>query len=294
MTAQTAQPEVRTKPDFRVGLIGQGIQQSRTPLMHMNEGAALGFGLDYQLLDTDRMDPVPSLAALLERAEAEGYAGLNITFPYKQEVMQHLDVLSDAARQVGAVNTVVFKDGKRFGHNTDFWGFATGLDWALPEVKRDCVLLMGAGGAGGAVAHALVSVGVTHLLIADVRPETAQALAAAVGDAHGITAEAATDMAAAAARADGIVNATPMGMAKLPGMAIAPELIEARHWVSDIVYFPLETELLRVARAKGCQTASGQGMATFQAVRAFELFTGRKPDAERMRATFESFDTQSA
>ncbi len=294
MTAQTAIPLSNTAPDFRVGLIGKGIQQSRTPLMHMNEGTAQGFVLQYDLLDTDKMEPVPALSELLDRVEAEGYVGLNITFPYKQEVMQYLDELSEAARQVGAVNTVVFRDGKRFGHNTDFWGYQTGLEWGLPEAKKGCVLLMGAGGAGGAVAHALAGSGVQHLLITDVRPETAQALAEAVANAHGIKAEAVTDMALVAAQADGLVNATPMGMAKLPGMAIAAELIEERHWVSDIVYFPLETELLRVARSKGCKTSSGQGMATFQAVRAFELFTGRKPEPERMRVTFESFDKPQA
>lgn len=294
MTAQSARPQTNNAPDYRVGLIGQGIQQSRTPLMHMNEGTAQGFVLQYDLLDTDKMEPVPSLSDLLDRAEAEGYAGLNITFPYKQEVMQYLDELSEAVTQVGAVNTVVFRDGKRFGHNTDFSGYAAGLEWGLPAAKKDCVLLMGAGGAGGAVAHALASVGVKRLLITDVRAETASKLAEAVANAHGIEAEAVTDIGLAATQADGLVNATPMGMAKLPGMAIAAELIEPRHWVSDIVYFPLETELLRVARSKGCKTSSGQGMATFQAVRAFELFTGRKPEPERMRATFESFDKPQA
>lgn len=290
MTVTATQSSEPLTPDVRVGLIGQGIQQSRTPLMHMNEGRAQGFVLQYDLLDTDLMSPVPPLADLLDRVEAEGYAGLNITFPYKQEVMQYLDVLSEAATQVGAVNTVVFRDGKRFGHNTDFWGYATGLEWGLPEAKKDCVLLIGAGGAGGAVAHALVKSGVKRLLITDVRIETAEALAQAVAEAHGIPSSATTDLTKAAALADGLVNATPMGMAKLPGMAISADLIEPRHWVSDIVYFPLETELLRVARSKGCATSSGQGMATFQAVRAFEFFTGRKPEPERMRQTFESFD----
>jgi shikimate dehydrogenase len=90
------------------------------------------------------------------------------------------------------------------------------------------------------------------------------------------------------ARADVLVHCTPTGMAKLPGLPLPAELIAPRHWVAEIVYFPLETELLKVARAKGCRTLDGGGMAVFQAVGAFRLFTGREPDAERMRRHFLS------
>ena len=99
-----------------------------------------------------------------------------------------------------------------------------------------------------------------------------------------------TDIGEAAGIADGIVNATPVGMLKMPGMPIDGALIVPRQWVADIVYFPLETELLAHARAKGCAVLSGAGMALFQAVRAFELFTGVTPDADRMKAVFDSFD----
>lgn len=269
----------------RLGLIGKGIQASRTPAMHMEEGRAQGLALRYVLIDPDAMDgPEPSLAEMLDAAEAAGFAGLNITFPYKRAVIDLLDTLSDAARKVGAVNTIVFRDGQRHGHNTDFWGFAESLRQGLPGAAMDTVLLLGAGGAGGAVAHALKFLGVAHLLVHDIDRAAAEALA---DEVTGVTV---TDLAQAAFAAQGIVNATPMGMAKLPGMAIPAALIDPRHWVADIVYFPLETELLRTARAKGCRTLDGGGMAVFQAVRAFELFTGLTPDPARMRATFESFD----
>lgn len=268
----------------RVGLIGRGIQLSRTPAMHIAEGAALGLEYSYDLIDPDTMATETSLSEVLARAEADGFAGLNVTFPFKREVIALLDDLSPAARKVGAVNTVVFSGGKRCGHNTDFWGFAESLRQGLPDVARDTVLLLGAGGAGGAVAHALRDVGVGEVLVFDQNADAAAALAAAVNG------RSVSDVAVAAAQADGIVNATPMGMAKLPGMAISPELIEPRHWVADIVYFPRETELLAVARAKGCRVLDGSGMAVFQAVRAFELFSGLKPDAARMRATFETLN----
>ncbi|WP_375258762.1 shikimate dehydrogenase [Citreimonas sp.] len=266
---------------LRMGLVGNGIARSRTPAMHEAEAAAQGLSCRYDLLDTDAgtLGPLPEI---LDRAEAAGYAGLNVTFPYKQAVIPHLHQLSDAARRIGAVNTIVFRDGRRYGHNTDFWGFSESLRRGLPDATMGTVLLVGAGGAGAALAHALADMEVGRLLIADTRAEAAAKLAASVGARAG----AVSDLADAARRADGIVNATPVGMAKLPGTPIDPDLLGARHWVADIVYFPLETALLREARARGCRTLSGEGMALFQAVRAFELFTGRPADPDRMRETF--------
>ena len=267
----------------RVGLLGRGIQLSRTPAMHRAEGAALGLDYSYDLIDPDQPAHDLPLADLVARAEAQGFAGLNVTYPFKRDVMALLDEMSPAAQKVGAVNTVVFRDGKRRGHNTDFWGFAESLRRGLPDAALSSVLLLGAGGAGGAVAHALRDVGVAQVQVFDQNIQAAQAIADAVG---GI---AVTDLAAAAQAADGIVNATPMGMAKLPGTAIEPALLEPRHWVADIVYFPRETELLAQARQRGCRVLDGSGMAVFQAVRAFELFSGLAPDPDRMRATFEAF-----
>ncbi|MDF2235349.1 shikimate dehydrogenase [Albimonas sp. CAU 1670] len=292
MADQTAPGAQASAPDARrrvlVGLIGQGIGPSRTPRMHMAEGRAQGIDLDYRLIDLAGRDE--PLGALLDRLEGEGYDGLNVTYPCKRAVMTHLHALSANAEAVGAVNTVVFRDGRRFGHNTDHFGFAESFRRGLPDVARDAVLLLGAGGAGGAVAHALADAGVGRLMILDVDAALARDLAAAVVARHGPgRAEAASDPACAA-QADGIVNATPVGMAKLPGLPLPEAAIEPRHWVADVVYFPLETALLRAARAKGCRVLPGSGMAIFQAARAFRLFTGREADPDRMRATFESFD----
>jgi shikimate dehydrogenase len=288
MTGDPAQMPARntgmdSPRSVRVGLVGHGIQLSRTPAMHVAEGTALGLDYRYDVIDPETMPDHPTLATLLDRAEADGYAGLNVTFPYKREVIGLLDELSPAAEKVGAVNTVVFRDGLRRGHNTDFWGFAESLRQGLPGAALDRVLLLGAGGAGGAVAHALRDLGVRDLAIFDRDAEAANRLAAQVDG------RAVTDPADAAVTAQGIVNTTPMGMAKLPGTAIDPALLEPRHWVADIVYFPRETELLAKARARGCRVLDGSGMAVFQAVRAFELFSGLAPDPDRMRATFEAF-----
>jgi shikimate dehydrogenase len=222
-------------------------------------------------------------------AERMNFTGLNITFPCKQTIIPLLDELSPEARGIGAVNTVVLKDGKRIGHNTDCLGFAEGFRRGLQGVALERVVQMGAGGAGAAVAHALLSEGVQLLSIFDVDQGRAQSLANNLNQHFGFgRAVAGHDLASNMAEADGLVNTTPMGMKKLPGMPVPVELLRAQLWVAEIVYFPLETELLRNARALGCRTLDGGNMAVFQAVKAFELFSGVVPDAQRMLAHFQS------
>jgi shikimate dehydrogenase len=272
------------------GLIGAGIQASRTPALHEHEGDAQGLRYVYRLIDLDYLKLDSSaLPDLLMAAERMNFTGLNITFPCKQAIIPLLDELSPEARGIGAVNTVVFKDGKRIGHNTDCLGFAEGFRRGLKDVARERVVQMGAGGAGAAVAHALLSEGVQLLSIFDVEISRAQALADNLNQHFGAgRAVAGHDLPSTLAQADGLVNTTPMGMKKLPGMPVPVELLRSALWVAEIVYFPLETELLRNARALGCRTLDGGNMAVFQAVKAFELFSGVVPDAQRMLAHFQN------
>lgn len=283
-------------PAVLAGLIGQGIGGSRTPAMHEREGAEHGLRLVYRRIDLDVLKLGPeALPDLLRAAEWMGFAGLNITYPCKQAVVPLLDELSPGARALGAVNTVVLKDGRRIGHNTDLTGFAEAFRRGLPGVARDRVVQLGAGGAGSAVAQALLSEGVGRLTIADTDQARAQALANDLRGRFGAgRAEACTDLPTAVAAADGIVNCTPVGMAKLPGTPLPVALLRPALWVAEIVYFPLETELLRAARAIGCRTLDGGGMAVFQAVDAFRLFTGREPDAERMLRHFADMSAAAA
>ncbi len=279
------------RPAVLVGLIGAGIGASRTPAMHEAEAARLGLPLSYRLIDSDALPRGPAdLATILRAAELCGFAGLNVTYPFKVEVLAHLDSLSEGARRVGAVNTVVLKAGRREGHNTDHSGFAAAFAAEMPDAPRDRVLLIGAGGAGGAVAQALVEAGVRELLIFDTAPGRAAALAdRIVAQTPGARAAAAASVEGAAARGlDGVVNATPVGMAGLPGTPFPARLLDPRLWVADIVYLPLETRLLAEARAAGCRTMSGAGMAVFQAVDAFRLFTGACASPAQMRATFDA------
>ena len=274
---------------LRVGLIGAGIQSSRAPRLHEAEARAAGISCSYQLLDLEQLGVgVEALPGLLMNAEAQGFAGLNITHPCKQAVIPWLDELSDNAAAIGAVNTVVFKEGKRIGHNTDWWGFAESFKRGLPDVALDRVVLLGAGGAGAAIAHAVLTLGVKQLNIYDNDFARAKTLAQQVTQRFGAErAVGLTDLTAAMAQSDGLIQATPIGMVGYPGLPLPIELLRAEQWVTEIVYFPLETELLRQARALGCRTMDGSGMAVFQAVKAFRLFTGIEPDHERMLIHFD-------
>lgn len=281
-----------SQPSILAGLIGRGIQASRTPALHEHEGDAQSLRYLYRLIDADQLGLEDSaLPDLLEAAQRTGFTGLNITFPFKQAILPLLDELSDEARGIGAVNTVVFKDGKRIGHNTDCLGFAEGFRRGLGDVSKRLVVQMGAGGAGAAVAHALLAEGVEQLVLFEVDVARGQALVDNLNQRFGAgRAALGGDLAATLADADGLVNATPVGMAKLPGTPLPVELLHARLWVAEIIYFPLETALLRHARALGCRTLDGGNMAVFQAVKAFELISGRVADASRMQAHFASMD----
>ncbi len=199
------------------GLIGAGIEKSLTPAMHEREGAAQGLVYVYRLIELDR--PGLSAAALpdlLTAAERFGFNGLNITYPCKQLVIGHLHELSQDARDIGAVNTVVFRDGRRTGHNTDWLGFAEGFKRDLPGASLDHVVLLGAGGAGSAIAHALLSMGAKQLTIVDTDREKALTLAGALQTRFAGGRISAGSIEHAMPHADGLVNATPIGMAKHP------------------------------------------------------------------------------
>jgi shikimate dehydrogenase len=274
-----------------VGLIGAGIQRSLTPAMHEAEAAAQGVRLHYQLIDGHTAEAtLAALPMLIGAARLMGFAGLNITYPCKQAVIPLLDGLSEEAQAMGAVNTVVFEGGKAIGHNTDGSGWAFGFERQLPSADLGRVVLLGAGGAGSAIAHAVLRLGAGALVLVDSDAARAGALAEELNKHHaGHRASWTQDVAAALQGehpATGLIHATPTGMDKLPGLPLPAELLHAGLWVSEIVYFPLETALLKAARERGCRVADGGGMAVGQAVRAFELFNGLSADPARMDAHF--------
>ncbi len=281
------------QPAVLAGLIGAGIQASRAPALHEQEGAEQGLRYVYKLIDLDQLRlGAEALPELLTAAERLGFAGLNVTHPCKQSILPLLTDLSEEARALGAVNTVLLRDGERVGHNTDWWGFVESFRRGLPEAKLDRVVQLGAGGGGAAVAYAALTLGTQHLTILDLDSARASQLAARLSARFGGgRVVPGTDLAGAMREAEGLIHATATGMAKYPGLPLPEQLLRPALWVAEIVYFPLQTELLRVAKRIGCRTLDGGGMAVFQAVEAFRLFTGRRPNAERMLRHFASIRT---
>jgi shikimate dehydrogenase len=275
---------------YLVGLIGAGIGASLTPAMHEEEGSQLGLRYVYRRIDLEALKlDVAALPELLVAAERMGFNGLNITYPCKQHIIPLLDELSEDAHALGAVNTVLLKDGKRIGHNTDWSGFANAFKRGLPDVSLERVVQLGAGGAGAAVAHAALMMGAQMLTLFDVDASRAAILADELQQRFPKASVRAGDsLGDAVAEANGLIHATPTGMAKLPGLPLPAELLHRNLWVADIVYFPIRTALLEAAEAAGCRTLSGGGMAVYQAVDAFRIFTGLEPDPERMFAHFQS------
>jgi shikimate dehydrogenase len=257
--------------------------------MHEAEGARLGLDYSYSLLDVDRLGlPETSIGRFIACAAGEGFAGLNVTHPFKQSVIPYLDRLTPEAEAIGAVNTVVFQAGEAIGHNTDCWGFAESFRRDMAGAGLRSVLLLGAGGAGKAVAQALTELGAEEIVVFDVDRGRSESLVAQLNaDSGRGRARLADNAAAEAGRVDGIVNASPTGMAKYPGTPVPAEALAPEAWVADIVYFPARTELLRLAEGKGCRVLPGRGMAIYQAVMAFKLITGVEPDPYQMARHFE-------
>lgn len=275
---------------LHVGLIGAGIGRSLSPAMHMREGQNCGLDYQYDIIDLEtRGLSVADLPSLLDDAEARGFEGLNITHPCKQAAVSLVSDLSPDAAALRSINTIVFRNGRRFGHNTDWWGFAESFRRGLPGVSLDRVVQLGAGGAGVAVAHAVAELGARLIEIFDIDPSRAQALVAQLQPTHpNCIFAVGEDLSKSLASANGLVHATPTGMGAHPGLPLEASLVAPHLWVAEIVYFPIETELVKLAKNKGCRVLDGGGMAVFQAVRAFELFTGIRPDADRMLRHFDT------
>ena len=258
------------------------------PSLHEEEGRHHGLRVHYQLIDLDAAGVgAEVLPDLMRAARVIGFSGLNITYPCKQSVIPLLDSLSEEARAIGAVNTVVREGERLVGHNTDGSGWSWGFRRALPRADLSRVVLLGAGGAGSACADAVLRLGAAQLVIVDREAPRATALARRLNDhLDGGRASASIDMAAALEGATGLIQATPVGTAAMPGNPLPEEFLRPALWVSEIVYVPLETTLLKAARRIGCATADGGHMNVGQAFRGFKLFTGCEPDAARMDAHF--------
>lgn len=275
---------------YLVGLIGHGITQSLTPPMHEAEAVHHGMQYLYRPVDLQAHEaPEMDLGTLLRAGVLLGFNAFNITHPFKQTVLEHLDLVAPRAQALGAVNTVLVRDGQLEGYNTDWSGFEMGMRSALPDVDLSRVVQFGSGGAGSAVAEALLALGVQRLDLIDLDvPRAAERVSVLASRYQGVQVNVAPPEAAAelVSQATGVVNATPMGMHHHPGAPFDLALLKPQHWVSDVVYLPLRTPLLEAAEELGCRVMDGGYMAVGQAVDAFRIITGQDPDADRMRADF--------
>jgi shikimate dehydrogenase len=270
-----------------VGLIGSNIQGSLSPALHEDACAAAGIAGHYHLMDLDCL-PGRTVDELLAAMQVTGFDGVNVTFPCKEAACALMDELSPEAREIGAINTVTFAGGRMTGHNTDRVGFQRSFEetFGRPAIAGRDALLIGAGGAGRAVAFALLDLGAGCVLVHDTDGARAESLVASLTSFRRGCARLASAPGAVIAQVAGIVNATQVGMVGFPGNPVPMEAVDARHWVMDVVYTPLETELVHAARARGARAAGGAGMCVHQAAEAFRLFTGQAPDVARMRRTF--------
>jgi shikimate dehydrogenase len=272
-----------------VGLLGTNIQGSISPALFAEAFAAAGIDGYYHLLDTDRL-PGRQLPQLLDAIKTAGFAGANVTYPFKQDIIPLLDAIDPSAAEVGAVNTVtVTGDGKTTGFNFDRSGWRNSFIAALgaDSAESKTVVLIGAGGAGRAVSFALSDLGVGTLVIRDLDKARADALKGDL-EKHRSTmhVRVSIDLAADIAAADGVVNATQMGMRGFSGNPVPVAALQARHWAADVIYTPLQTEYLAAAAAKGARTLNGSGMCVYQAIDAFRQITGITPDLASLNRAF--------
>jgi len=270
---------------FLLGLIGSPIMSSAAPAMHEAAADALGLSAHYRLIDTPGADQ-SKLKAMLEGVRLLGFSGVNVTFPYKEAVVPLLDALSPTAAAIGTVNTVVARDGKLTGHNTDSTGFAAAFEAVLGSPGERPIALIGAGGVGRAIAFALAELGARALHIFDSDSARPDVLASRLGTR--IAVRVCRNVAQALDGAGGVVNGTPIGMLPNRDSPMPPELLHAGLFVADAVYTPLWTPLLQAARAKGCRVMTGRELCIYQAADAFRLFTGFEGSVERIGTAFDA------
>jgi shikimate dehydrogenase len=272
------------EPGLRVklGLIGDNIAASQSPRLHELAGKILGREVSYDLL-------IPRLLgldfeAVFDKAQSEGFRGLNITYPYKERVVARVAIPDDRVRRLGAVNTVVFEGEGAKGYNTDYSGFRAAYRTAFGEMLPGTVCMVGAGGVGKAVAFGLLDLGMRELRIVERDLAKAEDLARALRLAQfDLRVTVTDDPAEGAAGAAGLINCTPVGMVRYAGTPLARDLITGAVWAFDAVYTPVDTQFLRDASAEGLRIITGYELYFYQGVHAIEIFHGVSLDESVLR-----------
>lgn len=267
---------------LQLGLIGDNIGASRSPLLHRIAGAQHGIDVTYdRLVPRDLGKPFD---ALFDHVAQAGFRGINVTYPYKEKAAMRVRITDPLVQAMGAVNTVLFGKDQPEGFNTDYSGFLSAYRAARGDLLPGVVLLIGAGGVGRSLAFALAGLGSTELRIADLDTARAgaldEALRASFPDLSIKLGQTAADLAHGA---EGILNATPVGMVGHDGTPLPREAMPVRGWAFDAVYTPVNTTFLRDAVAAGLTTISGYELFIGQGVDAWHLFAGLPLDEARLR-----------
>lgn len=273
---------------MRLGLIGKAIMNSSSPDLHVRLGKLTGIPTTYDLFDANEQ-PIESLVSQVRRVQADGYRGVNVTFPWKEEAVRLADTPSEGARMVGAANTLVFEKDGIVAENTDYTGFMSGFRATLGERVPGRVLLLGTGGVGKAVAFGLGKLGAEEVILMDLDDTKSRQLAEEL-EAQGFAASTITpnQLEATVPDCDGLVNCTPIGHEKSPGCPLPKETLATHHWIFDAVYVPAVTEFITAAKAAGAGVMSGVSLFVFQGVDAFKLFC---EDADKRAAADEQAAT---
>lgn len=262
-----------------IGVLGHPISHSLSPLMHNR--AIDDLHLNYVYL---AFDVLPQNLGNFVRyfKSVENFVGFNITIPYKQSVIKFLDGVDPLAKRISAVNTVVKREGKLIGFNTDATGFINSLKGVInPRGKN--VLLLGAGGAGSAISHALIDQGIKRLYIYDILLKRAKFLAKVINK----NVEVVRTPEEPLNNIHLLINATPVGMKKGEPPPINLKLLPTHIVVYDIIY-NRETELLKFCRKAGIKSIDGKKMLVYQGGESFKLWTGKRPSLELMLRSIEN------
>ncbi|OCX67336.1 shikimate dehydrogenase [Thioclava sp. SK-1] len=269
--------------DLQLGLIGDNIAASRSPLLHRLAGAQNNQQVRYDRLVPAQMDK--PFKAVFAYARDAGFRGLNITYPYKEQVVPMVRIDDPLLRQLGAVNTVIFDAQGPVGYNTDYTGFMAAYRQSRADAAPGTALMIGTGGVGRAVAFGLLALGAKAIRLLDRDPAKAQSLAAALrAAAPNVTVTVHSNAQEAAAGADGVINCTPVGMVGHPGTPLPKAAMAGASWAFDAVYTPPDTEFLQSAQEQGLVIISGWALFFYQGVQAWGHFTGLPLDEARLRA----------
>ncbi len=271
-----------TVASLKLGLIGDNITRSQSPVLHGLAGHQNDVSVTYDRLVPRDLDQ--SFDAVFDGAHDQGYRGINITYPYKEMAAAKVSIDDPLVRAIGAVNTVVWKDGTPKGFNTDYSGFVSAYRNVRGETPTGTTLLIGTGGVGRAVAFGLANLGARDLRLVDRDPAKAEALAQAVqAIAPDMEISIWINAERAAEGAEGLVNCTPVGMVGYEGTPLEAGAMKCAKWAFDAVYTPVETRFLKDAALNGLKTISGWELFFFQGAHAWRIFSEMGVDEERLR-----------